>query len=929
MTVVSERLELTSRFVDAGEKWDAQFSWRRYDARITNPGGGVVYKQDGVEFPEGWDQNSVNIVAQKYFWGAGAERETSLKQLITRVVDKIVLWAGRNGTLSCLNLSPEEFWNEIAFMIADQRYAFNSPVWFNVGIEEKPQCSACFILSVEDSMESITENVRAEMMIFKHGSGAGSNRGKLRASVESVKGGGVASGPMSFIRVYDAGAGGIKSGGKTRRAAKMEILDGDHLDIEEFVAFKRNEERKARILVDGGVDGSFCGEAYSTVSGQNANYSVRVDDEFMRMVREDGMYTLRGRHDTDITREIKARDLWELIAQCAWECADPGLQFDGPIQRMNTCADRDRINATNPCSEYVFLDDTSCNLSSHNLLSYLMGSRESGTLEFDIEHFRHAVAISAVAMDAFIDYASYPTEAIEQGTRTFRTLGIGYTGLGALLMHLGLSYDSGEAQLVAGAITSLMGAQAYLTSATMAVAAEPFADYHHNRQSMAEVIHHHRVASTELDTRITDGLDAGMNGAVFGIAQPLARVADTLWESVAKHAADHQGFRNAQVTVLAPTGTISFMMGSQASTGIEPVLGLVTFKNLAGGGVLKQVNPWVEQALLNLGYEAGNVRDLIRELEETGTFKLDDPQHQKVFLTSFADPVTGKSLRWQAHVDMMAACQPFISGAISKTINMPATATVEDIADAYLYAYDKGLKCIAIYRDGSKGVQAIGTSLKTGTSREVAELIDEIKGPGWGERVHLPTTRQSITTKVRIGPDGMTVKGYFIVGLDEEGLPKEIFMNFNTAGGTVQGFMHAWCKMVSFGLQAGIPLAEIVGAFMNDRFEPSGPTRNPDIPSCTSIIDYVSKWLMLQFDPDAYQQLAGARPVRGTSRLTLSSILPEGDLMGIQPEEEEFTEVDSRIYGEHTGRTCSCGAIMVRVGACETCPNCATTTGCG
>lgn len=926
------------RFIAQGQSWEDLFEWVKYDARIEGADGTTVFEQSGVEFPAGWDQHSVNIVAQKYFWGDPAveERESSLRQLIKRVVGKVVEWVEATGTLPALGLTKGEFFNELAFMIADQRFSFNSPVWFNVGVEEKPQCSACFILSVEDNMLSIADNAKAEMLIFKHGSGAGSNRGRLRSQRESVRGGGHASGPLSFIRIYDTIGGSVKSGGKTRRAAKMEILDVDHLDVREFISFKRDEERKARILVDGGVDGSFCGEAYSTVSGQNANYSVRVSDEFMQAVKDDETITLRGRHDEDLVEVVRARDLWDLINQCAWECADPGLQFDGVIQKMHTCANRDRIYATNPCSEYVFLDDTSCNLASHNLVRYV---RPDGT--FDVDSFRHAVSISAVAMDSFIDQSFYPTKKIEVGTRTYRTLGIGFTSLGALLMRLGVPYDSGEAQMIAGSITSVLGSQAYLASAAMAERAGAFGDYEHNASSFAEVMGHHRKAADKLSLMVTEGLDAGMNGSVGAIAGPLSKLGAELWSQVERMAMgndwDH-GFRNAQGTVLAPTGTTSFMMGAQSSTGIEPVLGLVTFKNLAGGGLLKQVNPEVGAALENLGYAEPDRRVLLGMLEETGSLRTSPdvqgeailkPEHRSIFVTSFPDPVTGESLTWKAHVDMMAACQPFISGAISKTINMPESASADDIGQAYMYAYDKGLKCVAVYRDNSKGVQAVGTRVKTTAGRDVQDLIDEVRGPAWGDRVRLPTTRLAVTTKFAITEEGgVETKGFLSIGIDESGAPKELFMTFDKVGGTVQGFMHAWCKSASFVLQLGMPLKDFAHAFAHTRFAPFGRTDNPDIPTCNSIPDFVAKFLLLQFESDEYQFMAGSRPVKGTTRISDLPALVHAEEAGGGGEDGE-NAVDTRKPNPQTGNPCGrCGAMMVRLGGCEQCMNCGANGGC-
>lgn len=930
MTTEEKVPDLIPRFVPEGMDHEQMFKWETRDAVIRSPSGEAVYEQYGVAFPEGWDQNSINIVAQKYFWGDAkkGQRESSLKDLIRRVVGQVSAWAEEENLLEALSLTMDEFYHELGYLVADQRFSFNSPVWFNVGVDAKPQCSACFILSVEDTMESIAEGVKTEMLIFKNGSGVGSNRGALRSSKESVRGGGVASGPMSFIRVLDSGAGSVKSGGKTRRAAKMEILDSDHPDIQEFVTFKRDEERKAKILIEGGVDGSFCGEAYNTVSGQNANYSVRADDIFVSAVRADSMYTLRGRHD-DYQESIRARDLMKLIAQCAWECADPGIQYDGPIQKMHTCAADGPIRATNPCSEYVFLDDTSCNLASINLLKYL---NPDGT--FDVAGFRQTVRLLAVAMDAFINFAYYPTEKIAKGTKTYRTLGIGFTGLGALLMHLGLPYHSAEAQLVAGAITSLMSAEAYAMSSRMADTVGAFDRFEANRKPFTQVMSNHHESSTQLVDMIDAAINAGMNGSVVKIARPLAKLSEDVWEYVVDRVANGSGVRNAQVTVLAPTGTISFMMGSQASTGIEPVLGLVTYKNLAGGGVLKQVNPWVEKALVKiLGENHPIIPTLLKNLEETGSVfssKKDvelNPRIANVLMTSFPDPVTNQSLGWKAHVDMMAACQPFISGAISKTINMPNEATVEDIENAYLYAYDKGLKCVAIYRDGSKGVQAIGTKLKT-KADSVKALLKEVRGPVWGERVRLPTTRLAINTKFAIKEDnGVETTGFLHIGMNEQRQPKEVFVTFEKVGGSVQGFVHAWCKSVSFNLQLGLPWQEIVRTCLHTRFSPFGRTDNPDIPICSSVVDYIARFMQLQFDPESYQQLVGARPVKGLTRLSLAEPVAsdEADI----PAEPKSKTLDYHGDPVHSGRVCSCGSQMVRVGTCELCPNCGADTGCG
>lgn len=908
------------RFVPAGVAWHDLFSWRRYAALITGEGGRVVYQQKDVEFPEGWDQHSVNIVAQKYFYGDQEtnSREWSLRQLVDRVVNRIAEWARRSKVLPAANgLSETEFAQELGYLIASQRFSFNSPVLFNVGVEEQPQTSACFILSVKDDMVSIADNVKSEMMIFKHGSGAGSNRGALRSRKEKVRGGGKASGPLSFIRVYDAAAGGIKSGGKTRRAAKMEIIDDDHLDVREFVTFKRDEERKAKILVDGGVDGSFCGEAYATVSGQNANYSVRISDRFMQSLAGDGKFTLRGRHQQDLVEEIDSRELWRTIAQCAWECADPGVQFDGEIQRMHTCAADGPIRATNPCSEYVFLDDTSCNLSSHNLLKYL----DEDTKEFDAELFCYAVRLSAIAMDALIDFSSFPTPTIESGTRCYRTLGIGYTGLGALLMTLGLPYDSDAGRGLAGAITAIMTAQAYLVSSDMAQASGPFPAYEKNAVSMTTVLDRHALYALNFYDKTGCQADRMRTADLM-----LVHRSQELWRQVARRAASGAGFRNAQVTVLAPTGTISFLMGSQASTGVEPVLGLVTYKNLAGGGMLKQVNPWVDAALRAVGTADLRRKQILARIEETGSPV--DPRwtltsaERAVLLTAFADPLDGSSLPWTAHVNMMAACQPFLSGAISKTVNLPESATIDDIMQVYETAYRLNLKCVAVYRDNSKGVQAIGVRDKS--AAPVASVLESLRGPAWGERVKLAPTRWSITTKFSVGPDERLTEGFLTVGLDDERRPKELFVQFNNVGGTVQGLVHAWAKATSYAMQLGLPLREVVAMHLHTRFEPLGPTRNPDIPVCSSLIDYIAKWLLWQFDLDAYKAtLAGSRPVTGKARLDLTAPAVASLAPAVAAE-----ALPAALRNDHDPCN-ACGSIMVVAGSCRVCVNCGTTTGCG
>lgn len=887
------------------------FKWVKYDCKITKPDGTVVFEQLGVEFPEGWDQHSVDIVTQKYFWGKQGtdEREYSLRQLIDRVTQWIGEQADKEGTLAAIGLTKDQFINELAYLIADQRFSFNSPVWFNVGTTDPPQCSACFILSVEDTMTNIVENLATEMLIFKNGSGAGSNRSALRSKYESVRGGGKASGPVSFIKVYDAGAGGIKSGGKTRRAAKMEIMDIDHLDIEDFITLKREQEKLKRILIKGGVDGSFCGEADQTVSGQNANYSVRLSDAFMEAVCKDMTWKLRGRHNPEIVIVKAARELWDLIVECAWVCADPGVQFDDRIQEMNTAADIDRINATNPCSEYVFLDDTSCNLGSHNLTKYYDDAQNM----FAVNAFCRAVAITTVAMDATITGAAFPNEKIRKGTHDYRTLGMGFTGLGALLMRAGVPYDSKTGNNIAGSIMSLLSATAYETSALMAEVAGSFPRFVDCEGSMRRVIQTHADSASALLSSLSS--DGNWNWV-----WKMADTAASIWDGQAVAA---EGWRNAQISVLAPTGTISYMMGQQTSTGIEPILGLVTYKNLAGGGVIQLIDPNVAQGLSNLGYSKEQVQHAADHIKEYGCLPPDIQQAcGEIFLTSFGDR-NGNALNWRAHVNMMAACQPFISGAISKTINMPETATEDDVSEAYMYAWKKGLKCVAIYRDGCKTTQAVDTSDKSSQEDQqeaVQELLDDVRGLAWGERSKPPVTRPSISTGFAIGDPGKELKGMLTVGMNLEGDPVELSMQFSRVGGVVQGLTHALMRSMSYNLQLGMPLTEFIDHFTDTKFEPNGLCGNRDIWTVSSIVDFVARFLELQFLPDRFQARVGQRPVKGTTRLT--SVMEEKPAS--TSEETEAPQSNA------TGEACpKCGHIMHRMGTCQTCSNCGYNDGCG
>jgi len=926
--------------------WESQFDWTQHTAEIVDPSGNVAFQQKNVEFPKDWDPNSINICAQKFF-GYNKQHNTkefSLRQMIHRVVGTIFIDWGANPTKKFEEIVDRycDEYNQLASLIANQQFSFNSPVWFNVGNTSRPQTSACFILSVEDSMDSIIENLQTEMKIFKFGSGAGSNRSPLRSEKESLSGGGKASGPMSFIRTYDGAAGAVKSGGKTRRAAKMEILDHDHLDIKKFITFKREEERKARILIAGGIDGSFCGEAYTTVSGQNANYSVRVTDNFMRAVAHGEPVKLRGRHD-DIVESVSAAELFSLIAECAWECADPGMQFDGAIQEWNTCKTSGRINATNPCSEYVFLDDTSCNLGSHNLTKYY--NREKNC--FEIEKFIEAVRLSVRAMDILIDQSSFPTAKIGRTTKQYRTLGVGFTGLGSLLMELELPYDSRAACAMAGAITSLMTAAAYYESQQRAWSHGSFPAYHKNAKSVQEIIEKHADKTRQLP-HIHDS----------DIYDRIREHAVSMWSQVKST----EPTRNAQLTVLAPTGTISFLMGSQASTGIEPLLGLVTYKNLAGGGVLKQIHPAVKTVLNRMAqrhFDADQTEILMKEyaarLETTGSFQFDKPVdgipnnkvaelYAPVFETAFADPVTEKSLRWEAHVNMMAACQPFLSGAISKTVNLPESATVEDIKAVFFEAWLKDLKCIAVYRDNSKGTQAVSTKKQQIPEQSKSKDAEPVAPASnlnqlhWGARLCVPQMRPSITTEVKISDGSITTKGYLTIGLSDmtEKRPVEVFMTFDKVGGVVQGMVHALCKSLSYNLQLGINVQDLAMAFVNTRFEPAGATTTQDIRVCTSIVDYIARFLLLTFVPDKLAEISG-RPLNTNplkimcdSAEALSEMGGTDQNKGTTSREVTAKPVPAISTEVHSsGKICGeCGSETIRVGACEMCQTCGTTNGC-
>ena len=812
-------LEFQRRFTDGKVSPFDKVEWERRTALIGNEKGQVIFRQENVEVPKAWSMTATNIVASKYFHGKpnSPERETSVRQLIGRVVDTIVRWGDEGGYFATAE-SKNVFRDELTHLLVEQKMAFNSPVWFNVGVQAKPQCSACFINSVQDNMDSIMNLAKTEGMLFKWGSGTGTNFSSLRGSHESLSGGGIASGPVSFMKGFDAFAGVIKSGGKTRRAAKMVILNVDHPDIKEFIESKMKEERKAHVLIEQGYNSAIDGEAYSSVFFQNANHSVRVTDDFMRAVEEDRDWWTRNVNDGEPAEKFRARDLLHEMAESAWQCGDPGMQYDTTVNRWHTCKATDRINASNPCSEYMFLDDTACNLASLNLLKFL------GTNgQFDSEGFRHGVDVTITAQEILVDNASYPTERIGRNSHDYRPLGIGYANLGALLMSLGLPYDSEGGRDFCGAITALMTGESYAQSARIAERMGPFGGYPRNREAMLDVIRMHRDSLRPIKEE--------------NVQPSLLRTAQDSWDA-ALELGEKWGYKNSQVSVLAPTGTIGFMMDCD-TTGIEPDLALVKQKRLVGGGVIKIVNNAVPQSLMKLGYSAEDVSKIVDYIDAEGKIEGAPglkPEHLPVFDCSFTPMGGGRSISWKGHLHMMAAAQPFLSGAISKTINMPEESTVEDIMDAYIEAWKLGIKAVAIYRDNSKGSQPMSASGKSekpvapAAAQPVAAVEAPAPAPAQQElfagakRRKLPSERSSITHKFSVGGH----EGYITVGMYADGHPGEIFIKMAKEGSTLSGIMDAFALSVSISLQYGVPLRALVDKFVNSRFEPLRLHRQPE-----------------------------------------------------------------------------------------------------
>ena len=863
--------------------------WEKRTATIAGDGGEVVFEQEDVEIPADWSQLATNVVVSKYFRGplGTPKREHSVKHMINRVADTIAGWGRAQGYFASEE-DADAFQNELKEIILHQRATFNSPVWFNAGVEDTPQCSACFILSVEDSMESILEWCKVEGMIFKGGSGAGVNLSRIRSSREILSSGGQASGPVSFMRAADSVAGSIKSGGKTRRAAKMVVLDIDHPDVVEFIWCKANEERKAYALGDAGWDMTLNGDAWSSIQFQNANNSVRVTDDFLDAVEKDEDWTLKSITTKKPVDSLKAKDVMSWISEAAWECGDPGMQYDTTINDWHTCANTDRINASNPCSEYMHLDNSACNLASINLLKYLT---DDGT--FDTVGFIHTVNIMIMAQDIIVDNASYPTDKIGENARAFRQLGLGYANLGALLMAMGLPYDSDGGRAYAGAITALMTGQGYYRSSEIAEYLGTFAGYDENSEPMLRVMQKHRDAVDDIHAEMVD--------------KNLLDAARTAWDNALAHGRKH-GYKNSQATVLAPTGTIAFMMDCD-TTGIEPDIALVKYKRLVGGGTMKIVNRTVYSALEKLDYSHQQIERIVHYIDEHGTIEGAPhllQEHLPVFDCAFRTENGSRSIHHMGHVKMMAAAQPFISGAISKTVNLPNEATVEDVMNVYMKGGEMGLKALAIYRDGSKRTQPLSTKA---SEDEDATEVQPV-------RRRLPDEREAITHKFSIAGH----EGYLTVGLFEDGQPGEIFLRMSKEGSTVSGMMDAFATAISVSLQYGVPLESLIRKFSHMRFEPAGFTGNKDVPIAKSITDYIFRWLAVKFLPeDSHSEIVEDKDMDSTMH---SNAMDQTMTAQENQEHEVYT-------AQADAPSCSdCGSLMTRNGSCYVCRECGSTSGC-
>jgi ribonucleoside-diphosphate reductase alpha chain len=896
-------LSIPRYFTVAGNDPFDAVEWELRSAKIVNEQGESVFEQTDVEVPKRWSQLATNVVVSKYFRGhiGTPDRERSVKQLIGRVVDRIREWGDASGYF-CTAEDSQTFADELKYILVTQRMAFNSPVWFNLGVKNTPQqASACFINSVEDTMESIMDLAKTEAMLFKGGSGTGSNLSKIRSSKEHLAGGGTASGPVSFMKGFDAFAGVVKSGGKTRRAAKMVILNADHPDILEFVRSKAEEEKRAWALIDAGYDGGFNvpGGAYDSVFYQNANHSIRVTDAFMHAALEGAKWETRAVTSNEVTDTYDARELLHEMAEAAHICGDPGIQYDSTINRWNPVKASGRINSSNPCSEYMFLDDTACNLASLNLMRFL---GDDG--RFDVAAYRRAAALTILAQEILVDHAAYPTPNITRNSHLYRPLGLGYANLGALLMASGLPYDSDEGRNLAAALTAVMCGQAYATSAEIAEAMGPFQRYRMNRKPFLEVIGMHHVAAEAIPA--------------VGVPEDLHDAARACWAE-ALESGRKWGFKNAQVTVLAPTGTIAFMMDCD-TTGVEPDIALVKYKKLVGGGYLKIVNNTVPMALDKLGYSEAEIAKIIEYIDEKETIEgapgLRD-EHVAVFDCAFRAANGTRSIHWMGHVRMMGAVQPFLSGAISKTVNLPQDATPDEITRAYVEGWKLGLKALAVYRDGSKRTQPLNTA---------RELVKSIGEPLRPVRRKLPDEREAMTHKFSIAGH----EGYLTVGLYEDRQPGEIFLRMAKEGSTVSGLMDTIATMTSIALQYGVPLKALVDKFSHTRFEPAGFTNNREIPIAKSVMDYVFRFLGNRFlsgepevvdDQERVNEAANLVPLRNVGDGATPRVAVAGG-SGVEP-------MPYGIVNQSDAPSCSdCGSIMIRNGACYKCPNCGGTSGC-
>jgi ribonucleoside-diphosphate reductase alpha chain len=964
-----------------------QVEWELRTAEIKDEKGRVIFQQLDCEIPKPWSQLATNVVASKYFYGElnTSERETSVRQLIDRVTRTIADWGYDDGYFAS-EADSERFYDELTALCLGQYGSFNSPVWFNVGLYHRyglvgpannwrwdeetrtvvkaesayqyPQGSACFIQSVSDDMQDIMRLATSEAMLFKYGSGTGTDLSTLRSSHEKLTGGGRPSGPVSFMRVYDAIASVVKSGGKTRRAAKMQTLKCWHPDILAFIECKTKEERKAQTLIINGYEANFNGEAYSSVMFQNANLSVRVTDAFLRAAESDEPWTTRAVTTGRPMHTYRAQMLMDRIAEGTWLCGDPGLQYEDTIQRWHTCPNTAPINSSNPCSEYMFIDDSACNLASINLMKF---RGEDGS--FDAHGFRAACRIFITAQEILVDHASYPTDRIASNSHKFRPLGLGYANLGSLIMASGLPYDSAEGRAVAGAITAIMHGQAYLSSAEHAAHLGPFDGFPLNREPMLRVIEMHRDAVEAIDRTAPAGLLAE---------------ARAVWDECLAMGRRH-GYRNSQVTVLAPTGTIAFMMDCD-TTGVEPDIALVKYKQLAGGGMLKIVNRTVPMALRKLGYDDPGIRDILNWIDTHDTIEGApglNAAHLAVFDCAFAPPQGGRSIHFRGHLRMMSAVQPFLSGAISKTCNVPNEATVADVRDAYLEGWKLGLKALAIYRDGSKGSQPVSTKSESGGAEggvakpvrsEPVSIPAPALAPSPGtpspsvaatgsplvnvqpRRERLPHTRRSLTHKFDIQGH----EGYVNVGFYPDGRPGELFITMAKEGSTIGGLMDVLGTAISIGLQYGVPLEVFVNKFAHSRFEPAGFTRNPDIPIAKSIADYIFRWLGMEFIPGYREANAPQRPVEepnapntpvikvnGHRTVTIADLehaeavreAHHGNLAP-PPDPRPLTEgADGReqqfAHFQSDAPACDhCGALTVRCGTCYRCFNCGNSMGC-